>query len=137
MGPKSVDQRSDHDLFRTELVNLIEVMGRRKEGGSVATILFSTVASLILLAGAVYAFWQWFSHSGELGDKEKYAASQIADNEHKDKFTGKFLVLRNVGSRPCKIRFLHRARERRSRCDGWRRRRVGVRFGLGLSRRAS
>ena len=24
MGPKPVDERSDHDLFRTELVNLID-----------------------------------------------------------------------------------------------------------------
>jgi hypothetical protein len=72
-------------------------MRSQKIGGPIATILLSTVAALLLLVGAVYAFWQWFSRSGELGDKEKYSAIQIADAEHKGKFNGEFLVLRNVG----------------------------------------
>lgn len=72
-------------------------MLHKKPTGSVATILLSAIAALLLLTVCVYAIWQWFSHSGELGDKEKYAAMQIVDNEYKDKFTGQFLIVRDVG----------------------------------------
>jgi hypothetical protein len=45
-------------------------------------IVLAAIAALTTIAAALYGLLQWFSHSGELGDKEKYAAIQMADAEH-------------------------------------------------------
>ncbi len=72
-------------------------MHGHKETGSIASLLLAVAATLAILAGGAFAFWQWFSHSGELGDKEKYAAIQNADAQHRHELKGRFIVLRDVG----------------------------------------
>ena len=73
-------------------------MPEQRPSGPIPIILLSAFVALLLLAGLLYGVWHWFSHSGELGDKEKYSAIQIVDAEYKGHdINGKFLVLRNVG----------------------------------------